>query len=119
MKFRVGSFCLPTRSMPRLMSVGKTWAPVAARGADEAPVPAARSRIFMPAFGSTASSTSLRHRSTTPKVISEFIRSYRVATESNMAATSARRLARVARVWDMPPIFPQAADSTCRSTSEQ
>src|SRR6202020_9948 len=89
--------------------------PDAAKDTDEVPVPAARSSTRSPGPTPRMRCTLLRHNRTCPIDSTSFIRSYRPARASNIAATSAGFLSRSARVMgtqyffrgDDPPETPQ------------
>jgi hypothetical protein len=85
--------------MPTEKSQDTTSAPASRSLTLDAPVPAARSRIFSPFRGAIAATVAGRQYSfSRPIVATALVRSYPSATLSNMAATSCGCLVRSARV---------------------
>ena len=96
-KFRYGRAFRPCASIPSLKSVAKTVAPALKSGSEDEPGPAARSKITMPGAGAMILVAALRQALVRPKLKRSLTRSYRLATPSNIAATSSGSLFKLAR----------------------
>ena len=96
-KGKWGRALRPAASMPCEKSAGITSATAAARGSELDQVPAARSRIFMPGAGAIVAVVARRQALVRPKLNKSFTRPYRLATPSNIAATSSGFLSILAR----------------------
>src|SRR4051794_9783626 len=101
----------PARSIPWEKSHAIACTPPAASSTVETAVPAATSSTVDPARAPRASRVARRQPASSPPESTVLVRSYRPATRSNIAATSAGRLSRPAHipaVSGRPPVATTA-----------
>src|SRR6185312_5427134 len=93
-----GRTARPARSMPIERSAPTAKAPERASSSVETPVPAPTSRTRSPGRRPSAARVARRQPRSWPKESTVLVRSYRLATPSNISATSCGCLSRSARV---------------------